>query len=75
MALFAPRVVLRGFSAAAYLMYASPQTLVRPCATQKLLISGLDTNYRLESVIGYRGGSNNLVQFYSFFLKSILQSA
>jgi hypothetical protein len=44
MALFAPRGVLRGFPAAAYSMYASPQTLVRPCATQKLLISELD-NY------------------------------
>ncbi len=34
--------VLRGFPAAAYTEYASPQTLVRPCPPQKILISELD---------------------------------
>jgi len=35
--------VLRGFPVAAYTEYASPQTLVRPCPTQKIRISELDT--------------------------------
>jgi hypothetical protein len=45
MALFLPSVVLRGFPAAAYIEYASPQILVRPCSTKKILISELDTNF------------------------------
>ena len=35
--------VLRGFPAATYIEYASPQTLVRPCPTLKIRISELDT--------------------------------
>jgi hypothetical protein len=35
--------VLRGFPAAAYEKYASPQTLVRPCLGTKTTISELDT--------------------------------
>ena len=43
MAIFPLDCVLRGFPAAAYVKYASPQTLVRPCPAKKLLIYGLDT--------------------------------
>ncbi|MGD9071735.1 MAG: hypothetical protein PVI69_08215, partial [Desulfobacterales bacterium] len=35
--------VLRGFPAAAYTKYASPQTLERPCPAKKILIYELDT--------------------------------
>ena len=43
MVFFALYGVLRGFPAATYTEYASPQTLVRPCPTQKIRISELDT--------------------------------
>ena len=43
MALFPPSGVLRGFPVATYVEYVSPQTLVRPCSTKKLLISELNT--------------------------------
>jgi hypothetical protein len=43
MALFPSSGVLRGFPAATYVEYVSPQPLVRPCSTKKLLISELDT--------------------------------
>jgi hypothetical protein len=45
MALFPPNSVLREFPAAAYAQYASPQTLVRPSSTKKLLIFELDTPF------------------------------
>jgi hypothetical protein len=35
--------VLREFLSAEYDVYASTETLVRPCSSKKLLISGLDT--------------------------------
>ncbi len=44
MALFARICVLRGFPAAAYREYASPNTLVRPRSEQKLLIYELETH-------------------------------
>jgi hypothetical protein len=44
MALFPSSGVLRGFSAATYVEYVSPKALVRPCSTEKLLISELDTH-------------------------------
>jgi len=37
--------VLREFSAAAYVKYASPQTLVRPCPAKKIHIYELDTEF------------------------------
>ena len=43
MIFFALYGVLRGFPAATYTEYASPQTLVRPCPTQKIRIYGLET--------------------------------
>jgi hypothetical protein len=43
MAFFPLGGVLRGIPAAAYVKYASPQTLVRPCPTKKILIYELDT--------------------------------
>ena len=43
MALFLLSGVLRGFSAATYMMYASPETLVRPCSEKKRLIYESDT--------------------------------
>jgi hypothetical protein len=43
MAIFPLNGVLRGFPAAAYKKYASPEILVRPCSAKKLLISELDT--------------------------------
>jgi len=44
---FAPMsCVLREFLSAEYDVYASPETLVRPCSSKKLLISGLDTMQR-----------------------------
>ncbi len=43
MVFFALYGVLRGFPVATYTEYASPQTLVRPCPTQKIHISELDT--------------------------------
>ncbi len=43
MVFFALDGVLRGFPVATYTEYASPQTLVRPCSTQKIRISELDT--------------------------------
>ena len=43
MVFFALDGVLRGFPVATYTEYASPQTLVRPCPTQKIRISELDT--------------------------------
>jgi hypothetical protein len=43
-----PGSVLRGFPAAAYIKYASPQTLVRPCPAKKIHIYELDTQKRLE---------------------------
>jgi len=43
MVFFALYGVLRGFPVATYTEYASPQTLVRPCTTQKIRISELDT--------------------------------
>jgi hypothetical protein len=50
MALFPPSGVLRGFPAAAYTQYASPQTLVRPCSTKKLLISEVVTFNKRGSI-------------------------
>jgi hypothetical protein len=38
--------VLRGFPAATYNKYVSPQTLVRPCPTEKILIYELETYKR-----------------------------
>ena len=38
-----PDVVLRGFPVAAYFVYISPKTLVRPCPSKKILIYELDT--------------------------------
>jgi len=35
--------IIRGFPAAAYVKYASPQTLVRPFPAKKILIYELDT--------------------------------
>jgi len=43
MALFPLSGVLRGFSGCDVQQYVSPQTLVRPCLTKKLLISESDT--------------------------------
>ncbi len=43
MVFFALYGVLRGFTVATYIEYASPQPLVRPCPTQKIRISELDT--------------------------------
>ena len=43
MAFFTLGGVLRRFPAAAYIKYASPQTLVRPCPAKKILIYELDT--------------------------------
>jgi len=43
MALFPMSGVLRGFPSAAYAMYASTQTLVRPCLSKKPLIYQLET--------------------------------
>jgi hypothetical protein len=43
MAFFRLGGVLRGFPAAAYVKYASPQTLVRPFPAKKILIYELDT--------------------------------
>ena len=43
MAFFPLGGVLRRFSAAAYVKYASPQTLVRPFPAKKILIYELDT--------------------------------
>jgi hypothetical protein len=39
MALFPLSGVLRGFPVATYVEYVSPQTLVGPCSTKKMLIS------------------------------------
>ncbi|MGB5617735.1 MAG: hypothetical protein WBM78_12900, partial [Desulfobacterales bacterium] len=36
------------FPAAAYIKYASPQTLVRPCPAKKILIYELDTQQCLK---------------------------
>ena len=44
MALFSMSIVLRGFTSSTYDQYASSQTLVRPCSTEKLPISKLETN-------------------------------
>jgi hypothetical protein len=38
MAFFPLDGVLRGLTAAAYIKYASPKTLVRPCPAKKILI-------------------------------------
>jgi len=43
--------VLRGFPAAAYIKYASPQTLVRPCPAKKILIYELDTQKCLSETV------------------------
>ena len=43
MVFFALYGVLRVFPVATYSKYASPQTLVRSCPAQKILISELDT--------------------------------
>jgi hypothetical protein len=43
MAFFPLNSVLRGFPAAAYVKYASPQTLVRPCPAKNILIYEVDT--------------------------------
>ena len=43
MAFFPLDYVLRGFPAAAYIQYASPQTLVRSCPAKKIHIYELDT--------------------------------
>ena len=43
MALFPMSGVLRGFPSAAYAMYASTKTLVRPCSSKKSLIYELET--------------------------------
>ena len=43
--------VLRGFPAAAYIKYASPQTLVRPCPAKKILIYELDTQQGLKKIV------------------------
>jgi hypothetical protein len=43
MALFSMSGVLRRFPPAVYKIYASAQTLVRPCSSKKLLISELET--------------------------------
>jgi hypothetical protein len=43
MAFFPLGGVLRRFPAAAYVKYASSQTLVRPCPAKKILIYELDT--------------------------------
>jgi len=45
MALFPMSGVLRGFSPAAYLKYASAKTLVRPCSSKKFLIYELETYF------------------------------
>ena len=42
--------VLRGFPAAAYITYASPQTLVRPCPAKKILFYELDTQQCLKKI-------------------------
>jgi hypothetical protein len=43
MVFFPLGIVLRGFPAAAYFVYASPKTLVRSCPAKKTLIYELDT--------------------------------
>ncbi len=43
MVFFALYSVLSGFPVATYTEYASPQTLVRPCTTQKIHIYELDS--------------------------------
>jgi len=68
MALFSVSGVLRGFPAATYLMYASPQTLVRPCPSKKLLISELETHASAQFLpgrqwMGTRLGSGGLCMF------------
>ena len=44
MALFPVRGVLRGFPSAAYSVYASTETLVRPCSSKKALIYESETH-------------------------------
>jgi hypothetical protein len=48
MAFFPLGFVLRGFPAAAYVKYASPQTLVRPCPAKKIRIYELDPQEYLQ---------------------------
>jgi hypothetical protein len=43
--------IIRGFPAAAYITYASPQTLVRPCQTKKIRIYELDTQQCLKKIM------------------------
>jgi len=45
MAFFPPGCVLRGFRAATYKKYVSPQPLVRPCPPKKILIYELETPF------------------------------
>jgi len=45
MVFFSPGCVFRGFPAATYKKYVSPQTLVRPCPTKKILIDELETPF------------------------------
>ncbi len=50
MVFFPLNCVLRGFPAAAYIKYASPQTLVRPCPAKKIHIYELDTEKCLKKI-------------------------
>jgi len=65
MALFPPSGVLRNFPAATYVDYASPQNLVRPCSTKKLLISELDTQLYLHDS---RMNNNYVLTIYNHFV-------
>jgi hypothetical protein len=51
--------VPRGFPAAAYFVYASRETLVRPCPAKKIRIYELDTPYDSQATFQYPSPKNS----------------
>jgi flagellar protein FlgJ len=69
MAFFPLDCVLRRLTAAAYEKYASPQTFVRPCPAEKILISEEDIRWCDQTIVD----RNNQMSDVNFHMRTVQQ--
>jgi len=78
MAFIPPGCVLRGFRAATYKKYVSPQTLVRPCPPKKILIDELETPFCANLILPNRGRAlinDKILLYNNIFSADVKRSA